>query len=170
MMSTVSARLQTTGSPFVLLSVRPTGGRAPAVCYGVEDGPVTFVWRVDDRLGCAFRVEVCVSLGLRIQDFPSDVGYSEMVDQLVGVYLWNSGVRAHGLVVVIDGADHFEYIHLLAGWLDKVGFHYAQPFEGDPPFERPALPYHAILECADPVGLQRVSQQLRKHGVAHATL
>lgn len=140
------------------------------MCYGVENGPVTFVWRVADRLGCSFRVEVCVSLGLRTGEFPGDVGFRELVDQLVGVYRWNPGVRAHGLVVVLDGADHCECVHLFAGWLDEVGRHYAEPLDGDPPFGRPSLPYHAILECADPVGVQRVSQQLRKHGVAHATL
>jgi hypothetical protein len=151
--------LQSPGSPFIVLVVRDGGRCVPAVTYGLQNGPIVFSWDLGRDWG-DFRALVCSSLSLRARAFPEDVSGSELVDMLVGLYGWNAGVRTHGMVLVLEYAEEVGSLDLLALWLHKVGLHYAEAVVGDVRYERPALPYHVIIELSDRHAVRRVASML----------
>lgn len=64
------------------------------------------------------------------------------------------------MVLVLEYAEEVGSLDLLALWLHKVGLHYAEAVVGDVRYERPALPYHVIMELSDRHAVRRVASML----------
>ncbi len=142
-------------APFVFARLVPHAERQcyPHVCYGQMhvDARRVFLMRGRQR---RLVDELAAAVGL-----PDDIAGNihAMTDHLEDLY---SHHPAAEFVIVLRNADLVQDLDYWIALFHRVGERYAESIDQGAHFDRPAMPFHAVLECESEDGLGRVNREI----------